>query len=392
MTPPSVLIVHNRYAHPGGEERFVDQQIRLLRKKGHEVFLYTVDSALFAQESPLSKILIGLQTPFSLPHYWRLRKTIREKRPKIVHVHNVFPLLTPSITFAANHERVPVVQSLHNYRFLCANGLFLRPNGQICETCLHHTHFNGFWFRCYGRRPLGSMAMAATLALHRQLKTFQRRIDALIAPSQFLKEKLIAAGYPSDRIHHLPSGLESLPPRMQSPKPNIILYVGRLSPEKGLRTLLTAARHLPEWSFHIAGDGPLRTELEGFVRQNGMANVRFFGRLEYDKIPPLLQEATFLVLPSECYENLPMVMMEAWFYGLPVIASRLGGMAEAIKENMTGFLFDPGDAKSLIQLVQSLSLEKRQTMEPTIMSTFENNHQIDKFYLGLNNIYRTILR
>ncbi len=388
---PSVLIVHNRYIHQGGEERYVAQLEQILSAKGHRFQLYTVENTDFEHQSLLSKCLSAFQLPFSIQHYKKIRLVLQNSKPDVIHIHNIFPLISPAIYYAAAKENIPTIQSLHNYRFLCANGLFLKPDGSVCEQCATQSHFNATRFRCYGGRFWGSLAMSLTLSVHRALRTFDTKISAYIAPSRFLKEKYIEAGYPEDRIHLVPSAISSLSPRTLQPDPRTILYVGRLSREKGLRTLLESAKHCPSWTFQLAGDGPIKNALENHAKSNGLQNVQFLGHQEYDKIQCLLQKATFLVLPSECYENLPMVIMEAWQYGLPVIASRLGGMAEAIENGVNGYLFEHGNSDSLIQVLRKVTIDSRKKMEDATFHKFLLHHSIEPYYEKICSVYKTVI-
>lgn len=386
-----VLIVHNRYIHAGGEEKIIEQQTAQLKNKGHDVQAYFEDSQDFRSEMFLRKIGRIMQLPFSLEHYHRIRKKIKEFRPSLVHVHNVFPLLTPSVYWAAKDSGVPVVQSVHNYRFMCSNGLFLLPDGSRCERCLRGSHLNAIRFRCYNESFLRSAGMSLTLSIHRWLGTFKNKIDAFVAPSEFLKKKLIEGGFPAHKIFRVPAGLLPLSDRSWGQSERTLLFVGRLSREKGLKTLLQAASQIPDWSIQVVGDGPLRDELDSEIESKKLRNVRLLGRLPTSEIEILLQKATALVLPSECYENLPTVILEAWYYGLPVIVSRLGGMAELVEENKTGFLFNPGDAGELADKVRLFGPSKSKSMRAFIQNHFHKNFSVEANYQALMEIYGKVL-
>lgn len=388
---PSVLIVHNRYRTRGGEEKQVDQQARLLREKGHDVFSYEVDSQEFFGRSLMQKCADTVQMPFSIRHYQGIRKAIQTKRPGVVHVHNVFPFLTPSVYYAAAAASIPVVQSVHNYRFMCSNGLFMLPDGSLCERCRTGSHWNAVRNGCYGGTRLRSLGMTATLTLHRTLGTMQKKIHAYVMTSKFLMQKLTSAGFSQERMTLLPPLFEPVGKRQMEQDANTLLYVGRLSHEKGLNTLLRAACQLPGWTIYIVGSGPLEEELRREISDKALVHVRLLGKVPFDQLQQLLQRATFLVVPSECYENLPTVFLEAWSYGLPVIASRLGGMAEAIQEEINGFLFEPGNAAALATLVRSLSLEKSRAMRKTVDQRFQQCYSSDLHYKQLMKVYQSVL-
>ena len=386
-----IVIIHNRYQTRGGEEKQVDEQIRLLEAKGHTVRVYSEDSQNFQKESPVRKLLAMAQMPFSLTHYGRLRKMLRSFKPDAVHIHNVFPLLSPSVYYACSAERIPVVQSVHNYRFMCSNGLFLLPDGKICERCRTGSHWNAVAFKCYGGKRSRSISMALTLAMHQALGTFRDRIQAYVMTSQFLKSKLVESGFPADRMHLLPPLFEPVAKRTLEQEERTLLFIGRLSKEKGVSTLLQAAQRLPQWTLKIVGQGPMEDNLHREVALRRVSNVQFLGSVSYDALQILLQEATFLVVPSECYENFPTVFLEAWAFGLPVIASRLGGMAEAVQEKLNGFLFTPGDASALASLIRTLGVEKSRSMREGILEQFQKTYASDLHYQKLMQTYQTVL-
>jgi glycosyltransferase involved in cell wall biosynthesis len=371
----------------GGEEKMVEEQADLLRRRGHAVHLYIEDNASFAKQSLLRKTIQALQLPFSLRHFFGLREAIRRTKPEVVHVHNVFPLLSPSVYFAAWMEKIPVVQSIHNYRFLCSNGLFLLPSGKNCERCATGNHWNAVLHGCYNQSRWRSLGMALTLTLHQKAKTFQNKISAFVAPSQFLKRKLIEGGFPEGKIFQFPPSLKPLSERRYEPDDRTVLYVGRLSREKGLLTMLRAAKELPDWNFVVVGDGPLKTRLENDIAAQSLTNVKLVGRREGRELHEHYQKASFLILPSECYENLPSVILEAWFYGLPVVVSRIGGMAEMVTENKNGYLFQPGDSASLVSLLRSLSTVRVQSMREGIQHYFHENFSADAHYDRLISVY-----
>lgn len=388
---PSVLILHNRYRTVGGEEKQVDQQARLLRDRNHSVTLYEEDSRKFPPASILRKFTGMIQMPFSFYHYQKLRALLRSLRPDVAHIHNVFPLLSPSVYYACRDEGVPVIQSVHNYRFMCSNGLFLLPEGQICERCRTGFHWNAALYKCYGGKRARSIAMALTLSLHRTLGTFRKRVSAYIMTSQFLKQKLIEGGFPADKMHLLPPLMEPATERSHEQEPRTLLYIGRIAREKGLETLVKAAQRLPDWTFQVIGQGPLEAGLRQQISDLSLGNMHLLGHVPYNLLQEHLQKATFLVVPSECYENFPTVILEAWFYGLPVIASCLGGMAEAIEENQTGFLFSPGDVESLVDVVRSLSVEKSRSLRKNIQEHYGRRYGADLYYKQLMGVYQNVL-
>lgn len=350
-----VVLVHNRYVHEGGEEQAVALLEKMLRDNHHEVYRFERSSQEWAAHRPWQRIRDACQTIYSFESARQFSAVLRNFQPDLVHIHNVFPVLSPSIYWAAQRGGIPVVQTLHNYRFLCANGLFLTPQNKICERCKSGFFWNAARWGCYQNSRWKSLPMALSLTLHRQIRTFDRCIDRFIAPSQFLKSKLVEAGFPEDRIDVLANPAEIAIENGGSlaSQPTFV-YLGRLSREKGLWTLLRAFLPANVGQLRLIGDGPLAGEIQRYLQENRMSHVQLLGRCSRETVHHWLSQAWGLIMPSECYENLPQAILEAWSHGTPVIASRLGGLAEAINEGETGWLFAPGDSGDLQRTIRKL--------------------------------------
>lgn len=336
-----VLIVHNWYRLPGGEDRSVSEEVELLTVHGHQVALLEADNTGL---SAAGAVLAGLMSVWNPAAYRRARQLIRRFRPEVASVHNVIPQLSPSVYYAARVERVPIVQTLHNFRLLCPAATMMR-NGTVCESCLGRTlAWPGIAHACYrGSRP-ATAAVASTTAVHAVLGTWQRRIALYIALTEFARHRFIEHGLPANRITVKPTCL------LKDPGPGgggeSILFVGRLAPEKGLGVLLEAWKQLaPGPPLVIVGDGPLRPDLERTCR--AMDGVQLLGWRSAAEIVWLMQSSRLLVVPSLWYEGLPRTVIEAFATGLPVIASSLGSLAEVVADGRTGRLFRPGDAEDL---------------------------------------------
>jgi glycosyltransferase involved in cell wall biosynthesis len=351
-----VLLVHNRYIHEGGEERAVDTLASLLSNRGHHVQRFERSSQEWAGHPFWQRPADALSTVYSSSSVRALREELRRERPDIVHVHNVFPVLSPAVYEELHRHPVAVVQTLHNYRFMCANGLFLTPAGALCERCklgkFHHAVILG----CYQRSRMRTLPMALSLGWHRKKKTFSRFIHRFIAPSSFLKQKMVESGFPEERIHIVPNTAPTVNPRIAVAPSDLFVYVGRLAQEKGLRTLLAAFRKAPDLFLKIVGDGPLREELMKDHALSGTSNVEFLGFQNNDTIAGVISHASALIMPSECYENLPQAILEAWSCGTPVIASRLGGLAELVLEGENGWLFTARNPDDLLRALRQAAL------------------------------------
>jgi glycosyltransferase involved in cell wall biosynthesis len=264
----------------------------------------------------------------------RMNRLLREVRPDIVHVHNVLPLLSPSVLMACRRRGVPVVMTCHNYRLTCPTGLHV-VRGKVCERCISDGEHLCVLQDCRNSF-FESAAYALRHAVGRWGRTISRNVTLFIALTEFLKRRLVSAGFPRERITVIPN-MADLPPQPAEPVVGqYAAYAGRISPEKGLDTLLAAARKLPGIPIRIAGDW---TAMPG-VRERVPDNVDFVGFLERDEVARFYRKARFLVLPSTCFEVFPLVLAEAMGYGLPAVASRMGGLPEIVEDGSTGLLFE----------------------------------------------------
>lgn len=330
-----VLVVHNAYQHRGGEDTVVESEIALLRAHGHAVETYVRSNDEVAGQSALS--LAG-QTLWSRRTLRDLDALIARFRPDVIHAHNTFPLISPALYWAAARAGVPVVQTLHNFRLMCLNALFLRE-GRVCEDCMGQMPWRGVARACYrGSRP-ASAALAGMLALHRGLGTYRNKVARYVALNEFCRGKFIEGGLPAERVVVKPNFVDFGAP-VSGPRAGL-LFVGRLSTEKGIATLGEAMRMLPDAGFRVAGDGPEAGLLDG------VAGVTRLGSQPGEAVRDEMGRALALVVPSIWYENFPRTIVEAFASGLPVIASRIGALADIVAEGNTGLLFEPGNARDL---------------------------------------------
>lgn len=344
-----ILFCHTHYQQTGGEDQVFADERRLLETRGHEVVAYTLHNDAIANMNPLG---VALRTVWSRTAARELRTLIRQTRPDVMHCTNLFPLISPAAYYAARAEGVPVVQSLHNYRWLCAGAMFLR-DGKVCEDCLGKAvPWPALVHRCYRGSLAGTAAVAAMQTVHRTLRTFRRTVDVFVALSEFSRQKFIAGGFPAERLVVKPNFVDPVP----VPGAGVggyALFVGRLSGEKGLDVLLKAWQGQsdlpPLW---IVGDGPLAPQVAAAAEQN--PSIRWLGRQANDEVLELMRHAVCVVLPSTTYENCPKTILEAYACGTPVVAAHLGAMAEMVDDGVTGLTFQPQDAADLADKVRAL--------------------------------------
>lgn len=338
-----ILLVHNHYQQAGGEDTVVANEQALLTAHGHETRLWSVSNA---EIRGLGKTLkTALQSTYSRGSRQRMREIVADFNPDLVHVHNFFPLLSPSIYDACADWRVPVVQSLHNYRIVCPGGLLMR-DGRPCEDCIDGTPYQAALHGCYRGSRLGSLAVARMVHVHQCNRTWHSKVERFIALSEFARRKFVAAGLPAERIAVKPNFSED----RRVPRPATragALYVGRLSPEKGIATLLRAWSTL-EVPLRVIGDGPLAAA----VTAASGGRIASLGLQSGLRVAEEMACAAFMVLPSQCYENFPLTIAEAFCQGLPVIASRIGALEELVEDGVTGLHFTPGDATDLREKVR----------------------------------------
>ncbi|MBW2074703.1 MAG: glycosyltransferase family 4 protein [Deltaproteobacteria bacterium] len=383
MTLSKILSVHNSYQQAGGEDAVVQAEWKLLKNAGHDVSLFEVSNDCI--RGLASQLKVGVQVVYSFACRRKLREVLKRKRPDVVHVHNFFPLLTPSIYDACADAGVPVVQTLHNYRLLCPGGLFMR-NGKICEECLEKGPFQGVRYGCYRGSRLQTLPVAMMLAIHNWRKTWHEKVNRFIALTKFAREKFIQAGFPSEKIVVKPNFVRL--PKILAKQKNgkYAVFVGRLSIEKGVVTLLRAWQDLTDMPLKLIGHGPLLDKAINLSPKS----VEVLGRKTHRDTISLLVKALFLILPAECYEGFPMVIAEAFACGVPVIASRLGAMAEIIDDGRTGLLFEPRNAKDLASKVRWLfeHPEKAEEMGRNARAEYEEKYTPERNYELLMDIYQ----
>ncbi|WP_244480068.1 glycosyltransferase family 4 protein [Methylobacterium sp. Leaf465] len=341
--PLRILVVHNRYQVRGGEDSVVAQEVASLRRAGQVV------ETLFFDNAAIRTGWDRLRTAYEAPHAPRgiaaVVEAVRAFRPDVVHAHNVFPQVSPGMHAAVRAEGVATVQTLHNFRVTCANGILMRES-RPCEDCVTGSPYQAVRHACYRGSRLGSLAVARMIDVHRRAGTWERDVDRFIALTPFARTRFLAAGLPESRIRIKPNGLADPGLDARGPRAGI-LFVGRLVPEKGVGTLRAAAR-LTRAPITVIGEGP---EADALAREPGLT---LLGPQDPTAVQAAMARAAALVVPSHWYEGLPMVIAEAFSLGTPVVAARIGALADLVTEGRTGLLVPPRDPHALAQALDRI--------------------------------------
>lgn len=379
-----ILMVHNFYQIGGGEHTVFANEKEMLEQNGHAVFEYTRDN----RELLTKKWLLFL-LPFSMIFSWKtyreLSRIVRDYGIDIVHCHNIFPLISPSVYYAARKLKVPVVQTIHNYRWLCPCGLLYR-DGHICEDCLSGSLLPALKHKCYRQSRFQTLAVVLMLWVHRFLKTLNR--VHLVFLTAFGKEKYEQVySLPQENVHIKPNLCPVPTISMGNTPPvdsNKFIYVGRLDENKGILFLLDAWKQMTNAELHIYGDGPLRIEVERAAEQ--LSNILYFGFCDRQVVQQDLCTACAMIFPSTCYEMFPLAICESYSLGTPAICGDIGNQALLVQNGETGCHYRPGDKSDFLRAI-SLVRDNNATLRQGAKTYWEENLAPAKNHAQLLSIY-----
>jgi len=383
-----ILLVHNYYQQPGGEDQVFSAESSMLKKHGCRAYRYTVHNDRIKGMNPL---MLAGNTLWNKAIASELRETVRKVRPDVVHFHNTFPLISPAAYYVAKAEGIPVVQTLHNYRLLCPNAEFFY-NNSVCEGCLGKAvPWPGALKGCYRDSRAQTAVVAMMLTFHRMLKTWQKKVDIYIALTDFARNKFIEGGLPAEKIVVKPNFVYPDP----GPKDSVgsyALFIGRLSPEKGIGTLLEAWKRLQGIPLKLVGDGPLMGEIRKSVEKEGLTCIETLGHCPQKDVLSLIKGARFLIFPSEWYETFGRVAIEAFACGVPVIASNLGAMAEIVEDGRTGLHFETGNSEDLAAKVEWAWTHEKEMLDMgrDAREEYEEKYTAERNYEMLMEIYKKV--
>jgi len=378
-----ILLVHNAYQHKGGEDSVMEAEFALLGDHGHSVELFTRHNDALTH---MPKVVAAAQTMWSVKSGHAFEKALRSFQPDVVHVHNTFPLISPSIYWVAERMSVPVVQTLHNFRLMCPQAMFLR-DGRVCEDCLGKLPWRGAVRGCYRDSIVQSTVLASMVSMHRAIGTWKNKVTRYIALNDFCRDKFIIGGLPGERIVVKPNFVDSKSPTIKGVRSDF-LFVGRLSPEKGIDVLLSAANAIDGVTVRFAGTGPQSEHLQGF------SCVHALGQLSKNEVNAEMSRACAVIVPSIWFETFGMVAVESFANGTPVIASRIGVLPNLIIDGKTGLLFEPGNVLDLVEKMKWAQQHPHQMAEMgrNARSLFEAEYSAERNYAQLMTIYEDAIQ
>ena len=355
MKKQNVLMAHNYYQVPGGEDTVFHNEVNMLEKNGHKVIKYTRHNDEI-KDGVLSKLKLGIDTIFSFKTYKEVKKLIDENEIDIVHVHNTLPLISPSIYYAARAKKVPVVQTIHNFRLLCPGATFTR-NSEICEDCISKGLGQSLKHKCYRGSLAKTFIMYVMLKFHRIIGTYDK--INYITLTEFNKKKLLNLVKVESKIYVKPNFVEK---REQSERilDDYFVYIGRLDEIKGINFLIEAWKDIDEnIELYVIGTGPEKEKIKKFIEKNNIKNVKMLGFMQRNKIFDIIQKSRAVVVPSNWNEPFGMVIIEAFSKGVPIIASKIGSIPYIVDHNVNGILVDPGDKLKLKESINNIFYDNK---------------------------------
>ncbi len=385
-------MVHNPYQQAGGEDFVFQQERRMLQNTGHEVVTYLRNNDEVDRYAGLRRLALIPRTVWATDSRKEISALLAREKPSLVHVHNTFVMISPSIFSACEEAGIPVVQTLHNYRLMCAAGVFYR-DGHVCEDCVEKSLWSGIRHGCYHDSKVATAVVATMIAVHRGLHTWTRPSHFYIALCKFARRKFVDSGLPEDRIFVKPNFVYP-DPGISAEKEDFAIFAGRLSPEKRVDSLLEAwERGTARFPLFILGDGPERANLEDKAKQRRLSGIHFTGQVPRAEVITRIRKARFLIFSSEVYENFPVTIAEAFACGTPVICAKMGAMEEIVADGCTGLHFAPGQTDDLAAKMDWAweNPERMKAMGCDARREYETKYTAEINYKLLMDIYGQVL-
>jgi len=401
-----VLSVNKFHHVTGGADRYYLEWSRLLERRGHTVIpfsmhhernletpydRYFVDKVDFFDSRTRDLPAMALRVLYSTQARKRIEALIEDTQPDIAHLHNVAHQLSPSILHSLKKFGIPVIQTVHDYKFGCPAYMFY-TEGQVCERCKGHRYYNVVLHKCNHGSLAASALNCAEMYLYEVMGIYSN-VDLYISPSNFLREKMIEYGVSPTRVVWIPNfiALDEYTPEYTHS--DYFLFFGRLLGLKGIRTLLSAMQSINEAQLYVVGEGELRPELESYVSEHGLDNVSFLGYKSGEELKSIIAKSMFSVIPSEWYENLPYAVLESFALGTPVLAANLGGIPELIEPGVDGILFEPGDVTDLVEKIRDLVAHGQSLPEMgrRARAKIEKQYGAEAHYSSVMSLYQALL-
>jgi glycosyltransferase involved in cell wall biosynthesis len=383
-----ILMVHNYLRPPSGENTVFEQESALLRSKGHNVITYVRRNSEIEAMGWLDRGLMPLSALWSSSACGDLKTLIERENPEVAHFHNIFPLVSPAAYRVCSGMNLPVVQTLHHFRIVCPGALLFKRN-EVCEACAEMKFSAGIRYGCYRNSRLQTAGMAAVVSFHRAIRTWQNTVDLYIALSDFAVAKYRQLGFPSQNFFVKTNFLQN-PIEPVFADSGYGVYIGRLGEEKGIAILLSALKSCPEIPFKIIGDGPIRDFVIEAMGQPGFEHVEYLGVRDHRECMACLSGSRFLVLPSQWYEGVPMVLLEAMAAGKPAIVTNIGVLPQMIEDGFNGLIFEPKSGQGLIAAMKRLNgnPDESRVMGRRSRSVFDERYTSEVNYSLLMQAYQ----
>lgn len=394
MKKQKILIVHNYYQIPGGEDTVAANEKKMLEEAGHQVFTYYRSNSELKTMGIMRKVWLPFTTIFNIRTYREVKKMIKKNNIGIVHVHNTLNLISPSVYYAAFHCKVPVVQTIHNFRLLCPAATFYR-DGKICEECVSKGLKCAVKHSCYRGSRLQTLACVISTLVHRRLKTY-RRLN-YICLTEFNKNKLLMLNRPGkkpvirpERVFVKPNFVFKNP---ESRKPeDYYLFVGRIEEIKGISLLLDAFEKIPDKKLIIVGSGIAYEKYTADSKLRGIDNVMFVGYKNRDEINHLMAKAKAILVPSQWYETFGMIIAEGFASGTPVISGDIGNIGNLVTDGITGMKFKYDSADALVDVLQKFESADHEAWEENTLNEFKMKYSPEVNLLQIENIYEKMIK
>ncbi len=388
----NILIVHNYYQIVGGEDTVVANEKKMLEDHGHKVILYSRNNSELKEMSKLQKLMLPFTTVFNPRTYRDIKRLIKAEQIDIVHVHNTLSLISPSVYYAARAIKIPVVQTIHNFRLLCPGATFYR-DGHICEDCMSKGLMCAVKHSCYRNSKLQTLACVISTRIHRMTRIYGK--INYFCLTEFNKEKLLQLKQiKADRVFVKPNFVEDTLEKIipYEERDNQFIFAGRLDKLKGIDILFEAWKQLETTApkLIVCGIGPMEEWCRSFLKDNADCNIEMNGFVPNAETKKLIANSKALILPTQWYEGFPMTIVEAFSVGTPVIGSDIGNVGSLVEEGITGTKFQPESAEGLVQAVKRI--QEHKDIHSTTFRQYENFYTENINYKKLLKIYEIIKR